>query len=106
MQEKNKHRLLTNSAVLQNRLWVESIITNPPMPFGSLSKAKYLLFKNGKGHDPIYFFTTTCRNTEDCINILSEKYEAELKEVRYFKIFKVQNGKSEFIYTNKPIDKP
>ena len=45
-------------------------IKKMPIEFGSFEKAKYRAY--GYGDRLLYFFTTTCRNEEDCINKLIE----------------------------------
>lgn len=100
------NRKLTNSEMLRNNLWMESVITPTPLPYGSFQKAKYLLYMIGNYREPIYFFTTTCRNTEDCIDIMVQRWNPLSRASKYFIIKKVQNGIIENIYTNRPIDKP
>jgi hypothetical protein len=38
----------------------------------TMTKAKYFIY--GDATIPVYFFTTTTRNTEDCINIIKERF--------------------------------
>lgn len=105
MQEINR-KVLTESEYLRSCLWLEEVLIQTPLPFGSFEKAKYTLFMNGNNKEPLYFFTTTCRNTEDCINIMAKKYREEFRQTRYYKVYKKINGITEFVYTNKPLDKP
>lgn len=98
-------RVLTNSEKLRNLLWTESVITPTPLPYNSFEKSTYILMRNGWGV-PVYFFTTTCRNMEDCVNIMEEKYNGLNMPTKFFKVYRIANGIKKFIYTNKPIDKP
>lgn len=105
MQDTNR-RVLTESEYLVSHLWLESTLINTPLPFGSFEKAKYTLFMNGNNKEPFYFFTTTCRNTEDCLNIMMEKYKSEFKQTKYYKVYKTVNGVTQFLFTNKPPEIP
>lgn len=99
MQEENKRRRLTNSETLKNRLWVESVLNKPPLPYGSFEKAKYILLKH---REPVYWFVTTCRNTEECVEIMKSKFDAGITQTKYCSIYKDQNGIRECIFTDKP----
>lgn len=85
-------------------LWVEDVLHKTVIPYGTFEKAKYLLVRNGN-EVPLYFFTTTCRNTEECISIMERKFELMDIPTPYFKVYKVMNGIKQMVYTNKPVDK-
>lgn len=99
LKRKTKRRDLTSSEFLVSNLWLESVIIQTPSPFGSFEKAKYVILKHG---EPVYWFTTTCRNTEDCIEIMKAKFKAGITQTRYCNIYKEQNGIREKIYTDQP----
>lgn len=73
--------------------------------YGTFDKAKYLLFRAGISYS-IYAFTTTCRNGEECLEIMKDKIKEHRSCGKYFKVFKVQDGNKKLIFTNKPFDKP
>lgn len=98
---KKKRRLkakyqLCKSLIPKKHRDTDAVIKSLPMPFGSLKKAKYLLCRKYK-INPIYFFTTTCRNTEDCVESMKQK-AIELNVQSYFFVYKIQDGEKYLIY--------
>lgn len=108
MQE-TKRKVISGRKFLQDYLWLESTLIQTPLPFNSFPKAKYISY-GSRDVLPIYFFTTTCRNTEDCLGIMKtkieERYKVKKYSIGYYRVFKIQNGIRELIFTDKPIDKP
>lgn len=100
MQEIHKN-IINHSEKLNNWLWTESIVSKPELPFGSFEKAKYILFRYGT-NEPYYWFTTTCRNTEECIEIMRKKFISYKLQAKYCQVFKVQKGITELIFSDKP----
>lgn len=104
MQERNKN-IINHSEKLNNWLWAESVVSKPELPFDSFGKAKYILFRYGTSA-PYYWFTTTCRNTEESIEIMRNKFKMLQSERKYCSIYKVQNGITELIFSDKPVWMP
>lgn len=73
-----------------------------PNPFDSFEKAKYELFlyRSNRSSRLVYYFTTTVRNTEDCIQIMKDIFTTRLRSEKYFTIYKIQNSVTEIIYSN------
>ena len=74
-----------------------------PHPFGSFEKATYELKRNRNRHSEQYFyrFTTTCHNTEECVEVLKEKFGEQITQQEYCTIVKIQNGKKEELFHGK-----
>lgn len=76
----------------------DKVLKSLPNPFGSFEKAKYTCRIKAKKLS----FTTTCRNTEDCVEIMKEKFKAindyALRPVTYCIIYKIQNGIRKMIF--------
>lgn len=78
------------------------VLKSIPHPFGSFEKASYVLFRDRSAVIVLYSFTTTCHNTEECVEIMKNKY-LEIygyKPVhpKYCSIYKVQNGIKKLIF--------
>lgn len=76
----------------------DKVLKSLPNPFGSFEKAKYTCRIKAKKLS----FTTTCRNTEDCVEIMKEKFKAindyaTIKTV-YCAIYKIQHGIRKLIF--------
>jgi hypothetical protein len=84
------------------------VLKSIPNPFGTFEKAKYILCK---GETPIYFFTTTCRNMEDCIELMQQKFNILYSSNNCY-IYKLKNGIKDLIFSaaeskiNESICKP
>lgn len=52
----------------------DMVLKNIPNPFGSFEKASYVLFRDRSAVIVLYSFTTTCHNTEECVEIMKNKY--------------------------------
>ena len=81
----------------------EKVLKSIPNPFGSFEKAKYVIYKDKNESVPLYSFVSTCRNTEDCIEIMKEVFISlhDFKEGRTPKcccIYKIQNGIKQLIF--------
>lgn len=63
-----------------------------------MTKAKYLLYISGIFK---YSFVTTTRNTEDCINILLDKFSLLIEDANYYRIEKIENGVREIVWGKK-----
>lgn len=59
-----------------------------------MEKAKYELVTNVTH----YFFTTTTRNTEECINIMKDKFATVITSYKRYRIFKTVSGIRELIW--------
>jgi hypothetical protein len=79
------------------------VMANIPHPFGSFEKATYILKRDNRNGEVAYFyqFTTTCHNTEECIEILKEKFKERVRQESYCVILKIQNGIQEEILRQK-----
>lgn len=82
---------------------IEEVLKSIPNPFGSFEKAKYVIYKDKSADIPLYSFITTCRNTEDCIEIMKEKfkyltYHRNVWDAKYCRIYKIQNGIKQLIF--------
>lgn len=64
-----------------------------------MTKAKYKLYIEGILR---YWFVTTSRNTEDCINVLQEMFDGILMYAGYYRIDKIQNGTVETVFQKQP----
>lgn len=76
----------------------DKVLKSLPNPFGSFEKAKYTCRIKSKKLS----FITTCRNTEDCIEIMKEKFKsindyATIKTV-YCSIYKIQHRIRKLIF--------
>jgi hypothetical protein len=89
----------------ENFLWMQQLLNKPINPYGSFEKTKYVMYGNGN-YLPMYFFTTTSHNMEECLEIMKNKYSKSYKPRKYFKVFAIKNGVRELIFNNKPFDKP
>jgi len=58
--------------------------------FGTFPKIKYSLYVNSYH---VYWFVTTIRKEEECINLLKQKAKSLATKIRYAKITKLENGK-------------
>ena len=65
-----------------------------------MTKAKYEVYGN---NHLAYFFTTTTRNVEDCINLMLEKFSLTYENL---KIFQIMEGEKKLVYTNMVYRKP
>jgi predicted PolB exonuclease-like 3'-5' exonuclease len=78
----------------------DSVLKSIPNPFGSFEKAQYVIYK--PDNTVLYSFVTTCRNTEDCIEIMKEKYLCLFSNRREFQkycsIYKIQKGIKKLIF--------
>ena len=76
----------------------DKVLKSLPNPFGSFEKAKYTCRIKAKRLS----FTTTCRNTEDCVEIMKEKFKAindyALRSATYCSIYKIQHGIRKLIF--------
>lgn len=76
----------------------DKVLKSLSNPFGSFEKAKYTCRIKSKKLS----FTTTCRNTEDCIEIMKEKFKAindyALRPAMYCSIYKIQHGIRKLIF--------
>ena len=80
----------------------EKVLQSIPHPFGSFERAEYVTYRAGTQSIVLYSFITSCRNTEDCIEIMKNKFN-ELngyKNVRgrWCSIYKIQNGIKKLIF--------
>jgi hypothetical protein len=83
--------------------YVEEVLKSIPNPFGSFEKAKYVIYRDKSANIPLYSFVTTCRNTEDCIEIMKEKfkhltYNHSGWDAKYCRIYKIQDGIKKLIF--------
>jgi hypothetical protein len=78
----------------------EMVLKSIPNPFGSFEKAKYIIYKDYSASERLYSFVTTCRNTEDCIELMKQKFK-ELSTSRYCYIYKIQNGIKKLIFKHE-----
>ena len=51
----------------------KEVLSSIPNPFGSFEKAKYEMVACNHQRQLKWSFVTTCRNTEDCIEIIKSK---------------------------------
>lgn len=76
----------------------KKVLRSLPNPFGTFEKAKYTCrIKHKK-----LFFTTTCRNTEDCVEIMKLKFievnDYAKEQAAYCSIYKIQHGIRKLIF--------
>lgn len=80
----------------------DKVLQSIPNPFGSFKKAKYIIYKDMASTVHLYSFVTTCRNTEDCINIMKDKFklfnEYRKAKPKFCSIYKIQDGIKELIF--------
>lgn len=78
----------------------QEVLKNIPNPFGSFEKARYELccYPNSIPH---YSFVTTSRNTEECVEIMKEKFKGVLHKSCTCIVYKIQGGKRIVVYTDK-----
>lgn len=78
------------------------VLKSIPNPFGSFEKATYVIFRYKSKSQILYSFTTTCRNTEDCIEVMKDKFKSingyTLNPAMYCTIYKVQYGVMKLIF--------
>ena len=84
----------------------KEVLSSIPNPFGSFEKAKYEMVACNHQRQLKWSFVTTCRNTEDCIEIIKarfrEIYSFEISVYpRICTIRKVQNGIRETIFNER-----
>ena len=80
----------------------DKVLQSIPNPFGSFEKAKYVIYRK-RSVIPSYSFITTCRNTEDCIEIMKDKFKQRNAyrddgTKKRCSIFKIQNGIKKLIF--------
>lgn len=85
-----------NEVVIQDEV-VERVLKSLPAPFGSFEKATYMIHKY-ESCQPFYQFVTTCHNTEECIEIMKEKYLQYSCRPKYCSIYKIQDGVKRLIF--------
>ena len=76
----------------------DKVLRSLPNPFGTFEKAKYTC----RVKDKKLSFITTCRNTEDCVEIMKLKFK-EINDyavvpVMYCSIYKIQHGIKKLIF--------
>jgi hypothetical protein len=81
----------------------EKVLESLPNPFGSFEKAKYIIYRDLAASVYLYSFVTTCRNTEDCIELMKAKFVSIHKfkkrtKPKYCSIYKIQNGIKKLIF--------
>lgn len=74
------------------------VLKSIPNPFGTFEKAEYVIFVNKNANIPLYRFITTCRCTEDCIEIMKDKFRAAPNTGKYCSIYRIQNGVRKLIF--------
>lgn len=79
----------------------DKVLNSLPNPFGSFEKAKYVVYRYKSASIPLLFFTTTCHNTEDCIEIMKEKIKQVQTRSKYLSIYKIQKGIRKLIFREK-----
>lgn len=85
-----------NNDMLRLNLIVDEVLKSIPNPFGSFEKATYAIYNNQ--HGLIYSFTTTCRNAEDSINLMIERYKEMFFHCKSFKVWQIQGGIKKIVY--------
>lgn len=95
---RNEKRRKTKPFQIQLHPDTDKVLKSLPNPFGSFEKAKYVCRIRGTKIS----FITTCRNTEDCIEIMKEKFKAindyAVNKTSYCAIYKVQHGIRKLIF--------
>lgn len=80
----------------------DSVLKSIPNPFGTFEKAKYVIFRDKSAVIPLYSFVTTCHNTEECVEIMKQKfldfYNYSPLNPKYCSIYKIQNGIKKLIF--------
>lgn len=90
----------------RNRLHADThaVLKSIPNPFGSFEKATYVLYRGKSQRIVSYSFTTTCRNTEDCVEIMKAEFGRRGDEYGHrtnlCNIYKIQNRKKTLIFTD------
>ena len=72
------------------------VISDKEIPFGTKPKARYSLYINNEER---YFFVTTWRQEQECVEIMLEKMKTKTIAVRQpFYISKKENGEKIVLY--------
>lgn len=72
------------------------IISDKEIPFNTKPRARYSLYINNKER---YFFITTWRREEECLEIMLEKMKEKMTRVRQpFYVCKKENGERKILY--------
>lgn len=97
---RKKRREVNPSQYLHN--CTDFVLGGIPNPFGAFEKAKYVIFREKSAVTPLYFFVTTCHNTEECVEILKSKfadiYGRRKETPKYCSIYKIQGGVKSLIF--------
>jgi hypothetical protein len=95
---RNEKRRKTKPFQIQLHPDTDKVLKSLPNPFGSFEKAKYVCRIRGTKIS----FITTCRNTEDCIELMKIRFKEinnyALRPVTYCIIYKIQNGIRKMIF--------
>lgn len=95
---RNEKRRKTKPFQIQLHPDTDKVLKSLPNPFGSFEKAKYVIYRYRSRIIPLYFLTTTCRNTEDCIEIMKHKFKEKDHRNKYCSIYKIQHGIRKLIF--------
>lgn len=82
----------------------DEVLDSLTVPFGTFPKARYELYNSKFPNIPKYDFTTTIHSEGEAIQKLIEIFNKKRWDTdsNFYLIFKIQAGKKELIYTNKP----